>query len=131
MNIFLKAIIGVLIAVVLYQTISKQDKSIAIALSVAVCCMVAVAAMSFWEHISVFLLKLEQLGNIDHSYIKIILKAVGICLLADITASVCADAGNSSLGKVLQLLSSAVIIYLALPLFTELISLAEKILGDI
>jgi hypothetical protein len=44
---------------------------------------------------------------------------------------VCADAGNASLGKVLQILASAVILWLSLPVFTALIELIQKILGEL
>lgn len=129
MEDFLKSVIGVLIAVILYQTLSKQDKTVAILLIIAVCAMIFAVISGFWREIISFISHLEMLGDLNHEYVKIMLKAVGIGLLSDISSSVCTDAGNASLGKVLQMLSSAVILWLSLPLFTELISLAEKILG--
>ena len=129
MEVFLKSVIGVLIAVILYQTLSKQDKTVAILLIIAVCAMIFAVISGFWREIISFISHLEMLGDLNHEYVKIMLKAVGIGLLSDISSSVCTDAGNASLGKVLQMLSSAVILWLSLPLFTELISLAEKILG--
>ena len=69
------------------------------------------------------------MGGLDSGTLRILLKAVGIGLVSEIAALVCADAGNSSLGKTVQLLGSAVILWLSLPLFTMLIELLQRIMG--
>ena len=49
----------------------------------------------------------------------------------EIANLVCKDAGNESMGKSVQLLGTAVILYLSMPLFTALIDLLQKILGEL
>lgn len=44
---------------------------------------------------------------------------------------VCTDAGNASLGKAVQLLGTAVILWLSLPLFKALVELLQSILGEV
>ena len=44
---------------------------------------------------------------------------------------VCKDAGNESMGKSMQLLGSAAILYLSVPLFAALLELLQKILGEL
>ena len=61
----------------------------------------------------------------------ILLKAVGIGLVSEIAGLVCTDAGNGSLGKTLQLLGSAVILYLSLPIFTAMLELIREILREL
>ena len=70
-------------------------------------------------------------GNLEPELLHSVLKAVGIGLLAELTGQICADSGNASLGKSLQILATAVILWLMLPLFTQLIDLLEEILGAI
>ena len=61
----------------------------------------------------------------------ILLKAVGIGLVSEIAGLVCNDAGNGSLGKTLQMLGSAVILYLSLPIFTAMLELIREILREL
>ena len=43
----------------------------------------------------------------------------------------CADAGESALGKALQILSNAAILWLSLPLFRQIIGLIGEVLAEI
>ena len=106
----------------------KTGKEFSLLLTIAVVCMIAGIAVVFLQPVIAFIEKLISIGDFDSDMLKILLKAVGIGLLADITGLICADAGNSSLGKILQILASAVILWLSIPLFTSLIDLVEEIL---
>ena len=60
------------------------------------------------------------------------LSEYGKLLLPVMTAAlVCTDAGNGSLGKSLQFLASAVIIYLSIPVLNGLMDLLQQILGEV
>lgn len=131
MDTFLKATAGILVATVLYLVLSKQSKDLSALLSVAVCCIVATAAMRYLQPIIQFFKKLQQIGELNPEMLGILLKSVGIAMLGEITTQICADSGNAALGKSLQILASAVILWLSVPLFTSLIELVEKILGSI
>lgn len=131
MDIFVKCAAGVLVAAVLIITIAKQGKDISILLVMAVCCMVLGAAVTFLQPVVDFIKQLQSIGQLDSEMITILLKAVGIGLLAEITSLICADSGNASLGKALQLLATATILWLSLPLLNELIELIDNILGAI
>ena len=128
MGVFLKATGGVLIAVVLYLVIAKQGKELSLLLTIAVCCMVAVAAVGFLQPVIEFVFRLQSVGQLDSDLLTTVLRSVGIGILSEVTALICADAGNASLGKVLQLLGCAVILGMAIPLFSSLLSLIEEIL---
>ena len=129
MGLFLKACGAVLIALILILSQGNQSRDLSTVLGIAVCCMVALAALEYFRPVIDFLDQLEQLGGLDSGTLRILLKAVGIGLVSEIAALVCTDAGNSSLGKTVQLLGSAVILWLSLPLFTMLMELLQRILG--
>lgn len=131
MTAFLQAAAAVLLAVVLGLMLNKQGKDMGTVLSIAVCCMVAMIAISYLQPVVEFLQKLETLGGLDESMVGILLKAVGIGFVAEIAGLICSDAGNSSLGKSIQILGSAVILWLSIPLFNSLIELVQEILGEI
>lgn len=131
MDIFLKAAGGVLIALVLYLVLSKQGKDVSLLLTVAVCCMVAAAAVNYLKPVIDFFETLQSIGQLDSGLLRIILRAVGIGLLAEITGLICTDAGNAALGKTLQLLACAVVLWMSVPLFTNIITLIEEILVSV
>lgn len=131
MGIFLKACGAVLIAVILVLIVGKNSRDFALVLTVLVCCMVALTAMEYIRPVLEFLSQLERLGGLDHNMIRILLKVAGIGLITEICSLVCADSGSGSLGKVMKLLGTSVMIWLSLPLYAMLIELLQRILGDI
>ena len=128
MDNFLKATAGILISLILCLTLKKHGNDFATLITILVCCMVLAVAAEFLEPILSFIVTLEELGNFDSDMLDLILKAVGIGMLTELTCTICIDSGNSSMGKALQILASTVILWLAIPLFTSLISLIEEIL---
>jgi len=120
-----------IVCAVLYLILSKQNKDIASVLTIGACCMIVASAVRYLEPIFDFFQQLEALGNLDPKMIQILLKATGISILAEVSNMICTDAGNSALGKGIQILSIAVILWMSLPLFSGLIELVSKLLGNI
>lgn len=131
MDTFWKAAAAVLLAVVLVPAVAKTEKDISVLLTMAVCCLVAAAALSYLEPVLDLLWELKALGDLSGEMLGILMKAVGIGLVAEIAGMICADAGNGSLGKTLQILASAAILYLSIPLFQAFLSLVQEILGQL
>ena len=131
MDIFLKTAAGILISIILYLVLSRQGQDMAVLLSVTVCVMTIGAAIRFLSPIFQFMEKLAQIGNINYSVLKIMIKSSGIAFLAEIITLICNDSGNSAFGKSVQFLASAVILWLSIPILDELVSLLDKILGYI
>lgn len=131
MAIFWKAAAAVLITVILCLALGKQEKDISAILSMAVCCMVMVSVLIYLEPVLDFLRELEAVGDLKGDFLGILLKALGIGLVAEIASSVCTDAGNTSLGKSIHTLGSAVILYLSLPVFRSLMEMLSRILERI
>lgn len=121
----------ILIAVVLGLAVGKREKDISVLLTMAVCCMTAMIAVSYLETVLDFLWELESVGNIQNGFLGILLKAVGIALIAEVAGMICSDAGNGSLGKTLQMLGSVVILYLSIPIYNALLTLIREILGEL
>jgi stage III sporulation protein AD len=71
------------------------------------------------------------MGNLNPQWLGIMLKAVGIGLVVEMGALICTDAGNAALGKTLQLLGAAAVLWLSIPLADSLMELLEQILGGL
>lgn len=90
--------------------------------------MGGVIAMHYLQPVVSFLHTLQDKTGIDENLFQILLKSVGIALLGETASLICTDAGNSSLGKIAQVLSSAAILWLSLPLLEELLSVIDEVL---
>lgn len=130
MTLFLQGCAAILLAVVLILMLGS-NKEMGTLLSLAACCMAAIIAMSYLRPVIDFLRTLETLGSLDSELIGILMKAAGIGILTEIAVLVCNDAGNASMGKSVQLLGTAVILWLSLPLLNALVELLRSILGEL
>ena len=70
------------------------------------------------------------MANLDTGMMKVLLKSVGIGMLAEIVSLLCVDSGNATLGKTIQIFAAVMILYFSIPLFTKLIDLVDGILSS-
>ena len=119
----------VLVGVILALVVGRQSRDMSLLLTLAVCVMVCLAAVAFLEPVMELLKELRRLGELDSGAISIALKCAGIALLTELIGLICADAGERAMGKALELLSSAAILWLSLPLIRELLKLIEGVLS--
>lgn len=131
MELFLKTVAGCILSLILILMLGKQERDLAAMLSIAVCCMIALTALTTLAPVMDFLRRLESEGNFGPFGLDSIVKMVGIGLVSELVATLCQDAGNASLGKQVQLLAGIVILKLSLPLLETLLELIENLLGDL
>lgn len=122
---------AVLLAVILVLALGKQGKEAGLLLTLAVCCMLGVLALSYLEPVVALVHRLQDMTGLDSEMLQILLKAVGIGIIGEIAGLICTDAGNAALGKALQLLSAAVILWLSIPLINALLELLQEMLGEV
>lgn len=131
MTLFLQVSGAVLLAIIIVLALRNNAKDVASILSIAVCAMVALAAMHYLEPVLNFLRILESMGGLKRDMTKILLKSTGIGILSELAFLICKDAGNESIGKSMQILGTSVILYLSIPMFSTLIELLQRILGEL
>ena len=131
MGTYFQAAAMVLVASVLGLVLSKQGKEMSAMLTIGVCSMVIIGAIAFLKPVLDLLRQLEALGNINAQMVQILFKVVCIGLISEIAAMICADAGSASMGKALQILGSAVVLWLSIPVFQTLLELIQQIIGGL
>lgn len=129
MELYWKAAAAVLLAVVMILALRRQE--LGILLAMAACVMVALAALEYLKPVMELVESMKELGDMDGDVLHILMKTVGIGVVTEIAGMICADCGNSSMGKSLELLGTAVILWLSVPLFTALLELIRGILEGI
>ncbi len=131
MDVFLKATACILMALILWICLNKSGKDFSVLLTLCVCVAVAAASLYFLKPVITFIREIADTGQLDDGLLSVMLKVVGIGLIAEISMLVCKDAGNESMGKILQIMSSGIILWLSIPVFEKLLSLLDKILGKV
>ena len=66
----------------------------------------------------------------DRKYVRLLLRAVGISFLAQITAQICADAGQKAMGDKIEMAARIMIAVYTLPLIGDMIGLITAFLGE-
>lgn len=131
MELFWKGIAAALIGAILALVLSKQEKDLSLLLTMAGCTLILMLVLGFLEPVLEFLRELQELGDLNADMLVLLLKAVGIGMIAEIAGLICTDAGNASLGKTVQLLGTSAILWLSLPVLRMLLDLVKSILGGI
>jgi stage III sporulation protein AD len=131
MDIFMKAAAAAMITTILGLVLAKQGKDMTVLITLAACAMIAAAAVLYLQPVIQFFYRLIDLTNLNEEHLKIIFKTVGIGLIGELVTLVCNDAGNAALGKTLQILTSAVVLWLSIPLFERFLELVQSILGEV
>ena len=131
MDLFLKATAMTVVCVILYLVLNKNSRDIATLLTITACCFLAAAAFRYLDTVLDFIYRLTGLSRLDKSTVDILLKATGVSILSEFCAMICNDAGNSALGKGIQLLSAATVLWLSMPLLTKLVELVQTILANV
>ena len=63
-------------------------------------------------------------ASIDSEMLKILLKALGLCLVAQIASDVCKDCGESALSTSVELVGKLSIVLMTLPVAAQLIEIS-------
>ena len=66
--------------------------------------------------------------NIDMSYIKILLKIIGIAYISEFGAEICKDAGETSIASKIELAGKVIIMVMAIPILTSLLDFIINIM---
>ena len=131
MDMFLKAVAAALITAVIGLVLEKQGKDMRLLLTLAACSMIGVVTFAYFEPVISFVRRLTEMTKLNADLLAVILKSVGIGILGELAGLICRDAGNAALSKTIQMLTTAVILWLSIPLFESLLDLVQAILGEL
>ncbi len=67
-------------------------------------------------------------SGVNNQFLSIILKITGIAILTEFAVSVCKDSGESAIASKIEIGSKAIIIFLSIPIISNLLEIIIKIL---
>jgi len=128
MNIFSLAACGV-IACVLIVTIRQHRPEMAVILTIAAGVVIlSMILIQFGPVVSSVSGLVEKTG-VNSAYIVVVIKAIGISLVAQLAADICRDAGEQSIAAKVEMGGKLGIVAVTLPLFADLLQLSSNIIG--
>ena len=129
MEHYFQAVAAVLLASILVLILKTSSKGVGEILSILVCVMVVAMAISYLQPLKSFVQTMKNLTALDEEMIATIIKAVGISITAEITSLICEDSGCHAMGRSIQILASAIIVGLMIPMLTQLLKLIEGVVS--
>ena len=131
MTTFLQGIAAALIGLILYLTIGAHSKDMTVLLSIGACILVLYCGIQFLQPVIELIQTLKETAKLDDDLIQILFKVVGIGLIGELAALLCADGGNSAMGRAVEIMTAAAVLWLAIPLFQQLLTLIGQITGEL
>ena len=129
MENYWKACAIMILTVVLGAALGKTEKDLSVVLTLAACCIILMVALEYLSDILVFLWELGSGIGDRNPFTGILLKIGGVALVTEVSSLLSSDAGNSSLGKAMQILGNSVILFLSLPILEGFLEIIREILG--
>ena len=122
------AALGIL-AALLVTVLKKQSPETALLLSVAACVLIALLLVDTLKPLLRFFEKLHKQTGLSEGLLAPMAKSVGIGLLTQISSSVCADAGQGAIARLIELCGGILALSVSLPLFENVLDLIGSIGG--
>lgn len=131
MHLFWKLLGICLLTAVLGLVLSAQRKEFAFLLNLAACTMVAAASVTILKPVVLILKEAASIAELSETFNGILLQCAGISIACELGSTICTDAGNSSIGKLLHLVGTATVFSLSIPALRELLEQFQMLLGGI
>ena len=117
-------LIGAILSILLRN--SKPEFSMLI--PVVVSFTVLACAMPYLIRITEELSRMASSAGINSSYMRIVIKVIGIAYLVCITAELCKDAGENAIAAKIELGGKLIILAMAIPIINSLLNLVKEII---
>lgn len=117
-------LIGAILSILLRN--SKPEFSMLI--PVVVSFTVLACAMPYLIRITEELSRMASSTGINSSYMRIVIKVIGISYLVCITAELCKDAGENAIAAKIELGGKLIILAMAIPIINSLLNLVKEII---
>ena len=118
-------IIGALVCVIINQYKPEYTALVAIATGLVILLLLVPEISLIMEYIN----EIAQVGEIDLSYGKTIVKALGICIVTQLASDTCRDCGQSSIASKIELGGKVSVLAVSIPIFVSLIETVQELIN--
>lgn len=124
-KIAMLGISGVLLALFLKQ----QRSEYALYISLAAAVLILIFSVNRLQIVMETIAQIESYIQIDGSFVKILIKMIGITYVAEFAAGICKDAGFGAVGKQIEMFGKFSIMAVSVPVLLALIETIEGFIG--
>ena len=128
MDITAIAGLGIL-AAVLCMIVRQYKPEMALGLSTACGVLIMAAAVAMLSPSVSAIARLTEAAGLDDGYAQILLKALAVCYITQLSADCCRDAGEGAIASKVELAGKAAIVAVSLPVFASLAELVTELIN--
>ncbi len=118
-----------IICAILSLVIKKHNGEIAFVLQICGCVIIILYALSEITQVTDKIRDMAESFSINTEYISVVLKALGICFIAEFAADCCKDSGCTALGNNILLCGKIMVLIAAMPMLNDLLTVALGLLS--
>ncbi len=120
-------VIGI-VAAFLALLLRRQQKEMAVLLGISASLLLFMYALADVGKVLVYLKDTADVGGVREEA-EILLKALGIAAMTQITTDICKEAGETAMAGQVEMVGKAEILLLSLPLLTKLLGVVQEFLS--
>ena len=121
------AILGVIATIIAMQFRDKEEYGTFI--GIVMCLIIVSYVISKIEIVLDTIKEFEKYISIDVKYIHLLIKMIGITYVVELSASMCRDAGYTSIAKQLEIGGKFTILAISMPIILSLLDIIGTILN--
>ena len=121
MNVISICVLAV-VAVIMIVTLRTKNGEIAIMLGISCSVIILLSVLSQVSEVVSMVNQIIAVSDISTSYIVILLKVIGICLITEFAVNTCKDAGSQSLANNVSLAGKLMVTITSLPLYSDILN---------
>ena len=118
------AVIAAFLAVVLRRYIPEQALAVGLIAGTLILAAALIGAVPVLDEIQ----ELLSVSGLSNEYVVVLFKALGVCLLTQLAADACRDAGEQGLASKAEFAGKISMLVLALPLFRKVGDIALSLI---
>ena len=127
MDITAIAGLGILSAV-LCVIVRQYKPEMALGIGTACGVLILIAVITMLSPSVEAIAELTETAGLDEGYAAILLKALAVCYITQLSADCCRDAGESAIATKIELAGKAAIVVISLPVFASLAELVTNLI---
>lgn len=123
--------IGILgiVSILLALFIKEWKPQFSVLISMTACILIFFTALTRMGNMAEMFAELTEQISIKESYMRILLKIIGISYVADFSSNLCKDAGYSAIAGQIEIFGKISVLTVSVPVVLALLSTISELLG--
>lgn len=110
------------VAVIMMVTLKPRNSEIALMLVISCSVIILMMILSQVSTITQTVNQIIAVSGVSTSYIVILLKVIGICIITEFAVNTCKDAGSQTLANNVSLAGKIMITVTSLPMYSDILN---------